>query len=66
MEDDLLLTSEVSKLVRRPDATLRYWRHIGAGPKSFRLQGRIVYRRSEVSRWIASCEAAEQTHGDAA
>jgi DNA-binding transcriptional MerR regulator len=38
----LLTTSEVSEITRAPIATLRYWRHIGAGPKSGRLGRRVV------------------------
>jgi hypothetical protein len=35
--DDLLTIAEVSAIVRAPMATLRYSRHLGTGPRSFRL-----------------------------
>ena len=47
--DDLLSMAEVADLVRVPVATLRYWRHLGTGPHSFRS---VRYWRSEVHRWL--------------
>jgi hypothetical protein len=35
--DDLLSMAEVAALIRVPVATLRYWRHLGTGPHSFRI-----------------------------
>ncbi len=36
-----------------PAATLRYWRHQGAGPESFKMgPRRVVYREQDVLRWI--------------
>lgn len=32
---DLLTITEAAHLLRTPVATLRYWRHIGTGPRSF-------------------------------
>lgn len=56
--DDLLTTSEVALMLRAPDSTLRYWRYLGSGPKSFRLGRRVVYRRRDVNDWLANVEAA--------
>ena len=33
-DDDLLTTRETAGVTNVPEATLRYWRHLGAGPKS--------------------------------
>ncbi|MBF6330259.1 helix-turn-helix transcriptional regulator [Nocardia transvalensis] len=61
-----MTTREVSSLTGIPESTWRYWRHIGEGPASFRLGGkRVVYRRSEVARWIKAQEA-ETTRGGVA
>jgi predicted DNA-binding transcriptional regulator AlpA len=49
----LLTTAEVAALTRAPESTLRYWRHLGFGPRSFRLGRRVVYMRSDVEAWIA-------------
>jgi predicted DNA-binding transcriptional regulator AlpA len=43
--------------------TLRYWRHRGEGPSSFRVGKRVVYRRDAVERFIADCEAADTGQG---
>ena len=43
-EPELLTITEAAELLRAPVATLRYWRHLGTGPRSFRLGRRILYR----------------------
>jgi excisionase family DNA binding protein len=53
-QPDLLTITEAAELLRAPVATLRYWRHLGTGPRSFRLGRRVVYRRGDVSAWIES------------
>jgi len=45
--------------------TLRYQRMNNTGPASFTINGRVLYRRSEVERWLAEQEAAT-TRGGAA
>jgi excisionase family DNA binding protein len=52
LHSDLLTIAEAAQLVRAPVATLRYWRHLGTGPRSFRLGRRVVYRRDDVDAWI--------------
>ncbi len=47
-QHQLLTVNEAAHLVRAPVATLRYWRHLGAGPLGFRLGRRLVYRRTDV------------------
>lgn len=49
---DLMLAREVAARVRTPEATLRYWRHIGYGPPGFKLGRRVVYRRGDVEAWL--------------
>ncbi|ADB74182.1 helix-turn-helix transcriptional regulator [Geodermatophilus obscurus] len=48
----LLTIAEAAELLRAPVATLRYWRHLGTGPHSFRLGRRVVYRRDDLQSWI--------------
>ena len=48
----LLTTAEVAAITRAPEATVRYWRHAGTGPASFRIGRRVVYREQDVQRWI--------------
>ncbi|MCU1616472.1 MAG: transcriptional regulator, MerR family [Frankiales bacterium] len=51
---ELLTIAEAAELLRAPVATLRYWRHLGTGPHSFRVGRRVLYRRDDVSAWIES------------
>ncbi len=49
----LLTFDEVAELIRVPAATLRYWRHRGTGPKSFKMgPRRVMYRERDVLQWI--------------
>jgi hypothetical protein len=51
---DVLLTPvEVAERVRRPVATVRFWRATGTGPKSANIGGRVLYKASDVETWIA-------------
>jgi excisionase family DNA binding protein len=58
---DLLTIPEAAELLRAPVATLRYWRHLGTGPRSFRLGRRVLYRREDLLSWIGA-----QRDGDGA
>lgn len=60
--DELMTTDEVSAVCRVPVGTLRQWRHYRKGPDSFRLNGRVVYRRSKVFAWIDAAEKATATN----
>ena len=42
-DDELLTMQEVANVVRVPVATLRYWRHLGTGPRSFRIGRSVRY-----------------------
>lgn len=50
----LLLMPEVSEITRTPIDTLRFWRHTGEGPPSFKLGRRVVYDEVKLHRWIAA------------
>jgi excisionase family DNA binding protein len=51
-QPELLTIAEAAALLRAPVATLRYWRHLGTGPRSFRLGRRVLYRRDDLHNWI--------------
>jgi excisionase family DNA binding protein len=59
-EREFMTTAEVADMTRSPESTVRYWRHRRTGPTSFRLGRRVLYRRSDVDRWINECETADQ------
>lgn len=49
----ILTTAEVSELIHVPVGTLRYWRHQGTGPRSFRLGAKkVMYMRADVESWL--------------
>ena len=58
MNDALLLLPEAATRMRQSPDTLRYWRHIGAGPPSAKLGRRVVYRAADIEAWIAAQFAA--------
>lgn len=67
--NDLWTISETSINTRVPEGTLRFWRHQGRGPKSFRLgsTGRVMYKKSDVEAWLqAQYNAGVGGAGDAA
>ena len=50
---EIMLLAEVAELTRLPEATLRFYRHRGAGgPPSFKIGNRVCYRRSDVTAWL--------------
>lgn len=51
-EDVMLTLDEAAALVRAPVATLRYWRHMGTGPRSFRVGRAVRYWRGDVVAWL--------------
>lgn len=55
---EYLTTKQVSDQFGFFEGTLRYYRHCGIGPASFRMGRRVVYRRSEVEAWIKAQESA--------
>jgi len=51
-EHDLLTITQVAEILHVPVATLRYWRHRGTGPRSFRIGRHVRYRPEDVEEWI--------------
>lgn len=48
----ILKLSEVSTRTRMPLSTLRYLRHRGLGPPTWKLGGRVVAYEDEVETWL--------------
>ena len=54
-------SAEVAEMIRVPQATLRYWRHIGIGPRSFKMgPRRVLYRADDVEAWVAAQYADQE------
>jgi DNA-binding transcriptional MerR regulator len=60
---EVMTTPEVSTEFKIPVGTLRYYRSAGSGPASFRLAGRVRYRRADVLAWVAQQEQATRRGG---
>lgn len=55
----LLTLPEIALLTRLPIATLRYYRHIGKGPATFKAGRRVVAYESDVIAWLEQQRAQE-------
>jgi hypothetical protein len=54
---EYLTTIEVAETLRTPVETVRYWRHIGKGPKSFKIGRRVLYAADDVAAFIAEARS---------
>ncbi len=63
-DDNLLTIAEVAATVRAPVATLRYWRHLGTGPRSFRVGRGVRYWRTDVGAWLEQQKQADDVRAD--
>lgn len=52
-----LTTAEVAEMLRAPVETVRYWRNVGKGPKSFKAGRRVLYDLADCEAWIAQAKA---------
>ena len=62
LDDELLSIDEVAALLRAPVATLRYWRYLGTGPRSFRVGRAVRYWRGDVLAWLHEQRIHSRTH----
>ena len=51
---DYMTTSEVADLCRTSPETLRFWRHVGKGPRSFKVGRRVLYAVQDVESWLSA------------
>ena len=57
---EIWCTAQVAEYLKTPAATVRWWRHVGQGPKSFKLGARkVAYLRSDVEAWLQEQYTAE-------
>lgn len=59
MKHEYLVTKEVADVVRTSPETVRYWRHIGKGPKSTKVGRKVLYRREDVEAWLETLYATD-------
>ncbi len=58
MENEYLTSTDLEELTGTRASTWRYWASIGAGPRSFKLGRRRVWKRSVVEAWLAEQASA--------
>ncbi|WND21124.1 helix-turn-helix transcriptional regulator [Streptomyces violaceus] len=46
-----LTTDDVAARYRTAPSTIRYWRHIGYGPKGIKVGRRVLYSHAEIDRF---------------
>lgn len=52
-----LTTRDVAQMFRTSESTIRYWRHKGIGPRSFRAGRRVLYDLRDVEAHIDKLRA---------
>jgi excisionase family DNA binding protein len=57
---EYLTTGEVADLLRTSPETVRYWRHVQKGPRSFKIGRRVLYASADVQEFIAKARSEEQ------
>ncbi|MEU4287800.1 helix-turn-helix domain-containing protein [Kribbella sp. NPDC026596] len=65
MTDRLLDLPEIANRTRMPEATIRYKRHRGELPFTFKLGRKVVAYESELDAWIAAQRAAQNDNSAA-
>ncbi|MGH3482279.1 MAG: helix-turn-helix transcriptional regulator [Nocardioidaceae bacterium] len=60
MTVDWLSPAQVAERYEIPEATVRYWRHIGYGPAPAKLGRHIRYRATDWDAFVASLVEAEE------
>lgn len=61
-----MTTAEVAALTRAPVETVRWWRHVGRGPRSFKVGRRVLYAAEDVEAWLEAARAEGAVSGGAA
>jgi hypothetical protein len=56
---EFMTTAEVAELCRTSPESVRWWRHVGTGPKSFRVGRRVLYDTKEVRGWLEQLQRNE-------
>jgi excisionase family DNA binding protein len=51
--DELMTTKDLAEYVRRPLATIYQWNSRGIGPRYIRRGRTVLYRRSDVDKWLS-------------
>lgn len=55
-----LTTEEFAEMARTSASTVRYWRHIGKGPKGVKRGRRVLYSETAVDEWLTGAPDTSQ------
>ncbi|MER6254045.1 helix-turn-helix domain-containing protein [Streptomyces sp. NPDC001584] len=62
--DPYLTTAEVAERYRTAESTVRYWRHVGYGPRGVKVGRRVLYCESELARFDQELLSHDGTRGN--
>ncbi len=57
--DHYLTSEEVAARYCTSPGTVRYWRHVGSGPKGLRVGRRVLYLESDLIAWESKLRAEQ-------
>lgn len=60
--EEMLTLQEACAFLRVPEGTLRYWRHLGTGPRSFKVGRHVRYWRADLIVWLTEQTNRAQAH----
>ena len=60
--DVMLTLQEACRFLRVAEGTLRYWRHLGCGPRSFKVGRHVRYWQADLVLWLAEQTTRPQHH----
>lgn len=52
--DNIISTGMAAQMLGVAPGTLRYWRYMDQGPRSFRVGRHVKYRREDLESWLES------------
>lgn len=60
---DRMPTADAAHYVSMAESTLRYRRHAGLGPVSYRIGSKVYYDKADLDAWLAEQRAASVRGG---
>jgi hypothetical protein len=60
--EEMYTLQEACAYLRIPEGTLRYWRHLGTGPRSFKLGRHVRYWKADLILWLTEQTNRPQHH----
>jgi hypothetical protein len=54
-----LTTAELAGVCRTSPETVRFWRHVGKGPQSFKVGRKVLYDAAVVEEWLSAQQNAQ-------